>query len=156
MQTLHLLSKVRVKLVSLDNGPSQHLTWKELACKDGTPYPEQFKLDGRIFKLAQVFEDIRAIWGLPIIIDSAYRSPAHNKKIGGARNSQHVQGRALDLQPPKGITIGQFYITIKNHVDEFGIRGLGEYVTFVHVDIRPTDKLVAWSGSGTKDSGNNA
>lgn len=142
--------------MSLADGPSKNLSWKELACKDGTPYPEQFKLDGRVFKLAVVFEDIRALWGLPIIIDSAYRSPDHNKKIGGARNSQHVLGRALDLRPPKGISIDEFYQAIKNNVDAFGIHGLGKYSTFVHVDIRPTDKLVAWSGSGTKDSGNNA
>ena len=80
--------------MSLANGPSEHLSWKELACKDGTPYPEKFKLDGRVFQLALVFEDIRSIWNKPIVIHSAYRSPEHNRKIGGARNSQHVEGRA--------------------------------------------------------------
>src|SRR5690606_9510833 len=98
LQTLFLL-KGRVKLAShsFDRGPSQHLSWKELACKDGTPYPDEFKLDGRVFQLAAVFEDIRRVCGnKPIRINSAYRSPAHNKKIGGARNSQHLHGRALD------------------------------------------------------------
>ena len=142
--------------MSLANGPSEHLSWKELACKDGTPYPEKFKLDGRVSTLALVFENIRSIWGKSILIHSAYRSPEHNRKIGGARNSQHVEGRALDLAPPKGVTISEFYDAIKLRANEFGIHGIGRYPTFVHVDIRPVDKLVSWNGNGTKDSGTNS
>lgn len=142
--------------VSLDKGPSKHLSWKEVACKDGTPYPKEFKLDGRIYRLAQVFEDIRALYGKPITIHSAYRTPSWNKKIGGAKNSMHVQGRALDLGPPQGVSIKKFYEDIRLHANEFDIHGLGRYNTFVHVDIRPTEKLVAWSGNGIKDSGTNA
>lgn len=147
-----------VKGLSLDNttGPSKHLTWKELACKNGIAYPQKFILDGRIFKVALMFEDIRAIWGKPILIHSAYRTPEYNKKIGGARLSQHCQGRALDLAPPQGVTINQFYDAIKRNTSEFGIRGIGKYKTFVHVDIRPSDRLVVWFGNGVKDSGTNA
>lgn len=142
--------------LSLADGPSEHLSWKELACKDGTPYPDKYKLDGRATKIALVFEDIRSIYGLPITVLSAYRTPEHNRKIGGAKNSQHLEGRALDLRPPKGISIDQFYKDIKFKVDDFGIRGIGRYQTFVHVDIRPTFKLVSWSGDGVKDSSVNA
>ena len=137
---------------NLEAGPSEHLSWKELACKDGTPYPEKFIKDGRIFKLASVFENIRAMYGLPITINSAYRTPEHNRKIGGARNSQHVQGRALDLHPPKKCPIEKFYNDIRQNADDFGIHGIGHYKTFVHVDIRPSNKLVAWNGNGIKDS----
>lgn len=136
----------------LDKGPSKNIKWAELACKDGTPYPQRFILDGRIFKLALVFEDIRQIWNKPITILSAYRTTKHNKAIGGAVNSQHLQGRALDLRPPLGISIKQFYDTIKLNSSDFGIHGLGKYKTFVHVDIRPVDRLVTWSGTGVKDS----
>lgn len=30
-------------------------------------------------------------------ISSAYRCPDHNREIGGASNSQHMKGRALDV-----------------------------------------------------------
>lgn len=136
----------------LDKGPSLHLKWDELACKDGTPYPQKFILDGRIFRLASMFEDIRMVWNKPIEILSAYRTESHNKKVGGARNSQHLLGRALDLRPPKGIKIDDFYTQIKMNVDDFGIHGLGKYPTFVHVDFRPINKLVVWRGNGVKDS----
>lgn len=135
--------------------PSEHLSWEELACKDGTEYPIKWR-DTRAIKLAGVFEDIRAIWNKPITIDSAYRSPEHNKAIGGARSSQHMDGRALDLCPPKGIKLSDFYKQIREHASEFGIKGLGLYKTFVHVDIRSSDRLVTWSGSGAKDSISNS
>lgn len=44
-----------------------------------------------------VFEPIRAYLSAPIRVNSGYRSPAVNKRIGGAKNSQHVLGEAIDL-----------------------------------------------------------
>lgn len=137
------------------SGPSKHLTWKELACKDGTPYPEEFIKDGRVYTLSNVFESLREHFGgKPIEILSAYRSAEHNRKVGGARNSQHVQGRALDLRPPKGYTLEQFYKEIlwlaKNKLHD--IKGIGKYKTFIHIDVRPTNTLAHWSGAGMKDA----
>lgn len=135
-------------------GPTPHLTWAELACKDGTAYPNEFIKDGRVFALARMFEQIRNLYDKPIRVLSAYRTPAYNVKIGGARNSQHCLGRALDLSPPKGVSIEKFYQNIQNHAVEFGIHGIGKYKTFVHVDIRPIKHIAYWSGSGVKDSRN--
>lgn len=133
-------------------GPSPHLSWKELSCRDGTPYPNEFRVDGRALQLARVFENIRSLYDEPITIISAYRTPEWNKKIGGAQYSQHLYGRALDLTPPEGITINKFYNDIRLNVDLFGINGLGKYLSFVHVDIRLTSNLVVWKGFGVKDS----
>lgn len=44
-----------------------------------------------------VFEPIRAHLNAPIKVNSGYRSPSLNKRIGGAKNSQHVLGEAIDL-----------------------------------------------------------
>jgi len=44
-----------------------------------------------------VFEPIRTHLGLPIKINSGYRSPALNRAVGGAKSSQHVMGEAIDL-----------------------------------------------------------
>jgi uncharacterized protein YcbK (DUF882 family) len=135
------------------NGPSKHLSWVEVACNDGTPYPQQFIRDGRVFRLAQAFEDIRHLCGdRPITVFSAYRTPNWNRKVGGAPKSQHVEGRALDLKPPEGLTVKQFYDLIKANHKEFGIQGIGLYKTFVHIDIRPSTVLVAWRGTSLKES----
>lgn len=133
------------------NGPSTHLSWKELACKDGTPYPEIWR-DTRGKNLGILFEKIRSLYCKPITVLSAYRTAEHNKKVGGARNSQHLYGRALDLKPPKGVNLFHFYENIRANTKHFGITGLGKYKTFIHVDIRPSNRLAVWSGSGVKDS----
>ena len=44
-----------------------------------------------------VFEPIRAHLSRPIKINSGYRSLAVNKRLGGAKNSQHCFGEAMDL-----------------------------------------------------------
>lgn len=101
-----------------------------------------------------MFEFIRSMWGKPIKVLSAYRTPSWNKKIGGARFSQHMNGRALDLRPPNGVTVDEFYEAIRRIAMSTAIRGIGKYPTFVHVDTRPSDRLVIWRGSGAKDSSN--
>ena len=130
-------------------GPSTHLSWKELACRDGTAYPAAFIADGRVHRLAAVFEAIRtACGGTPLLVLSAYRTPAHNRKVRGAKNSQHVHGRALDLRPPAGWTVAAFHARILQLARQelADIRGVGRYRTFVHVDIRPAARLVTWNG----------
>lgn len=137
------------------NGPSEHLSWKELACKDGTEYPIEWRAT-RAMRLSLIFELIRSECGnKPIRITSAYRTIKWNRLIGGARNSQHKLGRALDLKPPKGMTSRKFYEKIRKLADfpQVGsdIRGIGRYKSFVHVDTRSSWKLVAWTGKGMKD-----
>lgn len=126
-------------------GKSLHITWEELACKDGTPYPAKFVADGRIIELIVMFERIRQYFGnKPITINSAFRTIPYNKSVGGASNSQHLLGRALDLKPPPGMRVQDFYAELLRNYKWMGIRGLGRYPTFCHVDIRDTDKLVTW------------
>lgn len=131
------------------NGPSKHLSWLELGCNDGTPYPVEWR-DTRAVVLADAFERIRTAVGMPIRIGSAYRTPDHNKHIGGAKDSQHMQGRALDLYPPSGLSIDSFYATIRGvALDPASpIHGLGRYPTFVHIDIRDRvdGGVTVWSG----------
>lgn len=81
--------------------PSEHLSWKEMACRDGTPYPAEW--EKRALILGRAFEAIRAeCGGKPIKVLSAYRPKTYNFRVGGMRASQHIEGRALDLRPPAG------------------------------------------------------
>lgn len=126
-------------------GPSPHLFWKELECRDGTPYPSEFIEDGRVYRLAHVYETIRKILGnLPITIHSGYRTETWNKHVGGAINSQHLHGLALDIEHVK-VSPASMYRQLLRHSVPLGLGGLGLYRTFIHIDIRDTPQLVAWS-----------
>ncbi|MGE0363075.1 MAG: D-Ala-D-Ala carboxypeptidase family metallohydrolase [Vicinamibacterales bacterium] len=131
------------------NGPSPHLSWAELSCKDGTPYPHEWR-QTRAVAVAKAFEALRAAVGLPLVVLSGYRTPRHNTRIGGARNSQHVQGRALDLLPPKGWTVLQLAAVARTIP---AIRGLGFYRTFLHIDVRESDRLAVWHGPRAEADG---
>ena len=135
------------------DGPSPNLRWEELGCKDGTPYPEKWR-SNRARLLAAEFELIRSIIGGPIAILSAYRTEEHNKKVGGARNSQHVVGKALDLRCPKGWTPTRMALVVKALVKDgkSRIKGLGIYPWGIHIDIRTAPELVVWSSNGQKES----
>ena len=131
----------------MTDGPSPHLSWTELACKDGTPYPKEWRVS-RGVALGRVFERIRAAAGnRPLTVLSAYRTPTHNAKVGGAKRSQHVVGRALDLRPPKGLTVLQFFHLVRGQTEGSEIRGVGMYPTFVHMDIRPGERVIVWVGT---------
>jgi len=66
-------------------------------------------------------------------------SPNINKKIGGAKSSQHVKGEALDLQGMEGLKNSQIFNYIKNNLDYDQL--IWEYGTatepaWVHVSYR--------------------
>ena len=139
--------------VDPDWGPSAHLTWSELACHDAecTPYPTRFR-QTRARRLAAVFEALRRACGdRPIRVLSAYRTPDHNRRVGGSRRSQHVEGRALDLAPPRGWTVAQFHDVVRwLACTDRRLGGFGYYPAWgVHIDIRPRPargRLAVWNG----------
>lgn len=66
---------------------------------DNTPNDE---VKDNLLQLAQRMEAVRYLLGnKPIIIKSGYRSPKLNTAIGGAKNSQHVKGQAVDFICPQ-------------------------------------------------------
>jgi len=66
-----------------------------------------------------VFQPLRDHFGVPIYVSSGYRSPKLNTAIGGSRTSQHMQGRALDLDADVygEITNADIFHYIKECVD---------------------------------------
>ena len=48
-------------------------------------------------RLCGWLEELRRRWNTPIIINSGYRSEAVNKAVGGAPNSNHLTGCAVDI-----------------------------------------------------------
>jgi uncharacterized protein YcbK (DUF882 family) len=115
--------------------PSKNFTWSEFNSKDGAEMPTAVK--GNIKKLAQNLEVIRSYFNLPIKINSGWRSEAHNRKIGGVKNSAHVKGNAADIVI-KGKTPGEVQnaIEILIKAGKISEGGIGKYPNFTHYDIR--------------------
>ena len=99
----------------------------EIACR-GTG---QLKLHPEALDKLQALRDRL---GKPLIVRSAYRSPEHNRAVGGAPRSKHMDGTAFD-------------IAMSNHdpaafeaaAREVGFLGFGFYPRsgFIHIDLGP-------------------
>ena len=66
-----------------------------------------------------IFQPLREAFGCPIYVSSGYRSAELNTAIGGSRRSQHVEGRALDLDADVygGCTNSQIFNWIKDNLE---------------------------------------
>ena len=108
---------------------------KEFACKDGSDV---------IFispELVEILQKVRNHFGKAVNINSGYRTPTYNKKIGGATYSQHTYGTAVDIRitgiKPKAVA--QYVETLMPNSG-----GIGIYKNFTHIDVREVKSR--WNG----------
>jgi zinc D-Ala-D-Ala carboxypeptidase len=88
----------------------------------------------RLLETAKKLEEIRELLGNPIIITSGYRSPALNKAVGGAPNSAHMYGAAVDFICPRFGTPYKICKLLEDCIEEgFPIDQLIYEYTWVHV-----------------------
>ena len=117
---------------------TKNFNLKEFECKG---YEMPLEVYENIIKLAQQLQFLRDYTGRPITINSAYRSPEHNAKIGGVKTSQHLLGKAADVTI-ESLKPAEVYRIIEDLIDmgEILQGGLGLYEEkgFVHYDIRKT------------------
>ena len=88
-----------------------------------------------------VLETIRAHFGAPVTINSAYRTPEYNAKVGGAAHSQHCYGTAADIVV-KGQTPAAVAAFARALMPDWG--GVGVYKSFTHIDVR--EAKADWTG----------
>lgn len=100
---------------------------REFASKDGA---DTILIDT---KLVDYLQQIRNKFGKPVIINSGYRSKAHNKAVGGASNSYHTKGMAADI-----IIDGISSKRVAQYAEAIAIQGIGWYEAqkFCHIDTR--------------------
>lgn len=114
---------------------SKDFYWKEFESRDGLPMPATVR--NNIVLLAKSLQALRDEIGKPILINSGYRSPSHNKRIGGVPNSQHTLGKAADINV-HGMNPKQVAEVIEKLIKLGKMQqgAIGIYSTFVHYDIR--------------------
>lgn len=87
--------------------------------------------------LAAQLQVIRDYVGLPIFVNSGYRTKKHNEKVGGEKDSQHLLGLAADIWV-QDMTPEELCQIIEALIKKEKVLqgGLGLYNTFVHYDAR--------------------
>ena len=107
----------------------------EFDSKDGAEMPSDVKMN--VIELIDNLNVLRQELGSPLYVNSGYRSPEHNKNIGGSLNSQHLTGKAADIRSNE-YTPKQIKEKIKEliKIGKMKQGGLSAYNTFVHYDIR--------------------
>lgn len=116
---------------------------EEFACKDGTPVPNKYVPNMQ--ELAENLQVLRDDVGVPITINSGYRTPDYNRKVGGELRSKHLQALAADIviegMTPKRVAARIELLIAQGKMMQGGI---GVYKTFCHYDVRGTK--ARWNG----------
>ena len=104
-------------------------------------------------RLCEWLEHLRAQYNLlygdgshPIIINSGYRSPEVNKKVGGAPNSNHMTGCAADIKVYGVEEALRYAVILLNYADlideefdELLIERSPKGTYWLHFAVRPKD-----------------
>jgi zinc D-Ala-D-Ala carboxypeptidase len=119
---------------------SPHFSRSEFRCKCRNPLCEG-KAGDINPRLLTVLEEIRMTLGQPLVIRSGWRCQAHNVTAGGAKDSAHMRGCAVDLAAVNSRT----RFTILKVALASGIDRLGVGQTVVHLDVDPSlDSACCW------------
>lgn len=114
---------------------SSNFKVSEFACKDGS--------DAVLVapRLVMVLQTIRDHFGAAVTINSGYRTPQYNAKVGGVTDSQHCYGTAADItvKGQKPAAVAAYARTI---MPDWG--GVGVYDSFTHIDVR--EVKADWKG----------
>lgn len=119
---------------------SENFLASEFLCK-GSGCCSSGKIDD---DLIEILQKIRDHFGKPVHINSGYRCPKHNEKVGGAPGSYHTYGQAADISVKDTAPA-----EVAKYAESIGVLGIGLYETdsdgyFVHVDTRT--KKSFWYG----------
>lgn len=82
-------------------------------------------------KLVEMLDKARDIAGVPFKINSGFRTPEQNKKVGGVKDSSHMSGKAVDI----ACTSDSNRWKIINSLIDVGFNRVGISKNFIHCDL---------------------
>lgn len=130
-----------------DKGMSQSMNPMEAYGQEAGIMSGTEAVDGVTAEAQSALDKLFSAYGSRLPINSAYRSPEHNAKVGGAKHSQHTHGNAFDLDVsdlPEAERIRLIELARSS-----GFKGVGVYDNALHFDVGPER---AWGPSYSRDS----
>jgi hypothetical protein len=116
-----------------ENFTLEELTASETAERYGIDNTPDNDVLMNLRRLALFLEEVRKAVGMPLRINSAYRSPEANKKVGGKSTSQHCKGVAADIKV-KGMTPDQVVKAVISAGLEYD-QVIREFDSWTHISI---------------------
>ena len=107
----------------------RYFEMKEFACKCCGQLPPSAEQNLQAL-VDHVLDPARERLGMPITVNSGYRCPAHNKAVGGVKNSQHLKGEAADITCADNKRLAEIIEQLGNF-DQLIV-----YPTFLHVSYK--------------------
>lgn len=114
-----------------------HFPMSEWRWPNFSPREMASKREGELkinYEAMDKLQALRSAIGRPLIITSAYRSPAHNKAVGGATGSKHLLAEAFDVRMDNHEPH-----SFEAYAQQAGFKGFGYYPKkgFMHIDLGP-------------------
>ena len=93
-------------------------------------------------ELINMLDIVRKKYGKSLVINSGYRTPEHNKSVGGTSESSHIKGLAADIACNNSTD----RFKLEGVLREVGFKRIGMGSTFIHVDIdKDKSQNVLWT-----------
>lgn len=129
---------------------SSHFQVKEFASINGTKlYSNNVLISGELINmLEKLFTKLKCT---SIVINSGYRTSAHDKAIGGSGSGQHVLGKAADIvcRNKNGIINSKIVCCVAADLGFNGVANISGRYQAVHVDVRTGNKYYGDEMRGT-------
>jgi len=119
----------------------QELTHSDAAVRQGWDNNPDANEINNLTRLAELLEQVRALLGKPISINSGYRSKKVNDSVGSKDSSQHRIGCAADIRV-SGMTPSQVCEAIKASDIQFD-QLIREFDSWTHISVPNTASDVA-------------
>ncbi len=106
---------------------SRNFKVREFRCKDGS---DEILID---MQLVRYLQQIRDWAGGSITVSSGYRTPSHNKKVGGSNTSKHMLGKATDI-----VCSTKTPLELARKAQDLGVPGIewNPIGNYTHIDTR--------------------
>ena len=88
--------------------------------------------------VTNVLDKVRELYGKPITVNSGYRSPAVNKKVGGSSTSGHLLGTCADVTGGSIEENKKIFKLIKDNCEFRQLINEHNY-SWIHVEYREND-----------------